>query len=356
MSREPDIVVVGGGPAGLAAAIASARAGADVMVFERGHQRQKPGEILEPTIKYPLRDLGLWDQFVELGFLPIAGNLSVWDDTEPAEAEGMLNPHGHGYLVDRTRMEAWLIDQARRAGVRVLTGERRIALADAGSRRLAWLDGERRVEAQPGLIIDATGRGRGVIEGTRRRVDQLVALLAYVPDRACAARDQRIYIEAMPDGWWYSAPLPGSVTVFAFMTDADLLPPGAAAREAFFRCRLAASRITRQRRPAIPHACRVRAHPANSSRRATVSGRGWVAVGDAAATYDPLSGFGVTAALTKGTALARLIANSATIGQAMSLYGAAEDAAYADYLHDRRGTYSRVARWRSERFWARRSS
>ncbi len=356
MPRDVDILVVGGGPAGVSAAIASARTGARVTLFERARRQYvKPGEILEPTIKYPLRELGLWDRFQELGSLPVAGNLSIWDDAEPVEACGMLNPHGHGHLVDRGRMESWLIEEARRAGVRVLTGERRIEARDPPSRVVAWLEGGRRVEARPALVIEATGRARVVIgDGRRRRIDSLIALLAYVADDPRQARDQRIYIEAMQDGWWYSAPLPGNATVFALLTDADLVPGGAESREAFFRSRFAATRITRERRPSIPHTCRLRTHPANSARRTAISGSWWVAIGDAAATYDPLSGFGVTGALTKGTALARLIANSPTLSDAISAYEAAEEAAYSDYLHDRRRTYARVARWSKDPFWTRR--
>ena len=66
---------------------------------------------------------------------------------------------------------------------------------------------------------------------------------AVSPIRDLRATDTRI-VEAAEDGWWYSAWLPGSVLVVAFMTDADLVPHTRAhAIEQWWR------RVERARRP-----------------------------------------------------------------------------------------------------------
>lgn len=351
---EADIVVLGGGPAGATAAIALAQAGASVVLFERLRAPSfKPGEILESTIRYPLTELGLFERFEELGFLPIAGNLAVWGSSDPVDADGMLNPHGAGYLVDRARMEDWLIGEALRAGVTVVRGARTVLDAQGGP-IVRWIEASRRMELRSSLIVHATGRSAGRLgPGRRQRFDALVALLAYLPEPPGVEADQRLCIEAVAEGWWYSATLPDKHRVVAFMTDSDLLPAGAATRLEFFNARLNETSIIQRplegRRPDS-----IKAHPATSTLRDTIAGPDWVALGDAAATYDPLSGRGVSAAMSKGCGLARAVKSYPSISTAGAAYARAEADAFADYLKMRGVTYGRERRWSHSSFWQRR--
>ena len=66
MDRRPvdaDVVVVGGGPAGSAAAIACATRGLSVVMCEREPPgRDRPGETLHPGIEPLLQQLGIADR------------------------------------------------------------------------------------------------------------------------------------------------------------------------------------------------------------------------------------------------------------------------------------------------------
>ena len=349
MTSGVDVVVVGGGPAGCAAAIGLARSGAKVVLLERSLEVGfKPGEILEATIAYPLAELGL--DASAITSLRMAGNVSVWGESEPVEHDVVLNPHGAGYLVDRAAMEEWLLEQAAVAGVEVHRGVRR-ADHDVSNRTVAWVDGAER-SARTGVVVDASGRGSGVVGSpTRSRVDALVGLLAYVDERN-EAPDRRLYIEAAENGYWYSAPLPHRRTVIAFMSDADLLPTDGA-RLDWFRASLGETQMTRSRVRSTKDVQKVVVCPAMSTHRMRVSAEGWVAVGDAASTYDPISGQGVACALTKGVAFSRLFARRGE--DATAEYAAAERAAFDDYLDLRQETYERGNRWPRSEFWRRRT-
>ena len=348
-----DAIILGAGPAGCAAALRLVQAGARVVLYERRSAPFfKPGEIIEPTIRQSLRELGLVDRFDSLDCLMLAGSLSIWDDHEAVEFAGLMSPHGHGILIDRTAFECWLISEARAAGAIVLQGALNTNLVPCGS---GWCLNVRthpcnEYSIVSPIVIEATGRGSGMLGyGKRRHFDRLIALAAYVTADASFC-DQRLVIEASEDGWWYCARLPRGRAVAVFLTDGDALPATPTGRRDLFAARLSATLLVRSRIPSLPPSMALRGVPASSSLRINTCGSNWVAIGEAAATYDPLSGRGVVAALAKGIAMARLLASTQDLARAICRYAEAEQATFADYLKERHSIYGRV-RHRNGLFW-----
>jgi flavin-dependent dehydrogenase len=115
MSERCDIAVIGGGPAGAATAIRAARAGANVIVFEKGvHGRDKVcGDGLTPRAVAALDELKIDLDGAHLvdGLRMIAGSRErelPWSDGDRFPANGAVWP--------RRRLDAALIDAAADAG------------------------------------------------------------------------------------------------------------------------------------------------------------------------------------------------------------------------------------------------
>lgn len=354
-----DVIVVGGGPAGASAAIALARRGLTAAIVER-HAAPRPrvGETLPPSARDPLEALGVWRRFIEGEHAQAAGNRSSWGSDDLEEVHFIRSPYGHGWHLDRARFEAMLLEAAEAHGVTLVRGAR-LDAASYRSSRWRIRGAGRTLEAR--FAIDASGRGALLARacGAKRvSIDRLVGVALFL-DAKAGGRDPQgpfTLIEAAEDGWWYSAPLPGGRLVVSCMTDSDL-----AARASLRDLDgwLAAARRTRdtwQRIGAYSLAgTPPRLGSANTARLDTVAGPTWLAAGDAAVSFDPLSSQGIVTALESGIDAAEAIeAHLDGEAGALSRYAAIVAARYRDYLVERARFYGVERRWPDAPFWRRR--
>lgn len=353
-----DVVVLGGGPAGMSAALALAREGFSVAAFERtNYDAQRLGETLPPWIIRPLARLGVWETFLAAEHQQAPTIISDWGSTGISSKDFIFNPHGPGWHLDRTRFDRMLADAAQASGVSVYRSTR--ALTCSRSSRGRWRvlirSGEARLLVEAGWLVDASGRASAFarrLGGGRRDYDRLVALVGL---GLSASRHSQTTIEACESGWWYAATLPAGRAVAALFTDADLLPRDPAARRAMWREALKATRLTSALFGESTAPDRLKLVAAGSGKLASAAGAGWLAVGDANQSHDPLSGQGVAKALLSGLAAAHTIkAQRGGDGSAVERFAAASALQFEQYLQERSKHYGAENRWPGSAFWRRR--
>ncbi len=364
-THDVNVVVVGGGPAGAATALALRQAGVgSVLVVEAGsHSGFRIGESLPPDGRLVLERLGVFADFQQQNHDPCQGSCSVWGDPRVGYNDFLLNPNGHGWHLDRRRFDAFLLARAEAAGARVWRNRQVVACETRRSGAKVTIAGggdkDRRETLSCRLVVDATGARARVARSLGAHVvhdDAMICLSAVVPMEPATPVNSLTRLEAVAEGWWYAARLPGQRLMLALTTDAGALRASglddpAAWLEALRRTSLLAP--LRGEWESVAARLTLRRDPILSGALDVANGPSWFAVGDAATTMDPLFSAGMHKAMSNGVALSEVIA-----GHLKGNRRAAEawqphlDRNREAYLRERQRFYFLERRWPDAPFWA----
>lgn len=353
------VAVIGGGMAGCAACLALARQGvAAAWVAPPPEHEDKPGESLAAAASPLLARLGVAHLLADPAHRKAQVSYSAWGSPALLERHADGQPGGMGHILDRGRFEAGLRTEVlRHPGIMIVSGSLGGFERTASGWMLSTDDG-RRIATR--LIIDASGRrsvvGRG--EGGFRRLDRLVAAYALL-----AQSDPGVdptpatLMEAVDTGWWYATLLADRRLVVNYYSDPDLMPRHISGETGIWRA--LAERTTYISRwlesAGYELAFPPRLASAGTAWLETVAGSDWLAVGDAAASFDPLSAHGMTTALWTGIAGAQAAARALEGDEsATTAYAARLRAGVDHYRRARPAIYGCETRFHDQPFWRRR--
>ncbi len=198
-----------------------------VLVERRADNRSHLGEALPPAARRLLSDMGLLDEFLSEGHLPCHGNRARWGDGPVFETDFLRDADGNGWHLDRACFDAWLRRTAVRRGAILAMPARFDAIErDRTGWRVKLTSDHVQLELLTAVVIDCGGRaapvarrlGASIHRGAR---DKLVCAWIVGGERPGGPSAGFSLIEAVEDGWWYTAPMARQRRVLAFFTDAD---------------------------------------------------------------------------------------------------------------------------------------
>jgi flavin-dependent dehydrogenase len=346
-----DVLIAGAGPAGAVAARILARAGRRVLLIDDSRpDLPKVGESLPGATRPILQNLDALTVLESGSHLPCYGNVSIWGSERPVVNDFIHDPNGSGWHLDRVQFDEDLRAVARSAGA-VSWKDRVKSVTETGDTWRVHLK-DREVVCQ--WLIDATGCAASIAQslGATRHRD-LPLFAAY---RWLVASDEdtetRTEIEAVPNGWWYTARLPRQTRVVIFHTDEREITrirrdPGC------WDADLDNTRYIRHRLRCEKNSVPLHFREAGGGYLNRVIGSRWLATGDAALSFDPISSRGIFNALYTGMKAGEAV-HAALTGDFSPLdaYGERLKTVRATYRNHLDFIYRAENRWSDRPFWA----
>jgi flavin-dependent dehydrogenase len=328
----PDVVVIGGGPAGSTVSALVAQRGYDVVLFERERfPRFHIGESLIPETYWVLKRLGMLPKmqashFVRkysVQFVNAAGKLSApfyfWDN-KPHECS-------QTWQVVRSEFDQMMLDNAREHGVTVHEGVRVVdVLFEGGGDRATGVtiqaDGGARRDVHARVVVDASGQNGLLMNRFGLRVWDPVlnkgAIWTYWKGAyRDTGRDEgatMVLQTANRNGWFWYIPLHGDLVSVGVVAPFDYLFKKRGDREQTYEEEVERCPAVKQRVAGATRATGYFATKDYSYRSTQVAGNGWVLVGDAFGFLDPLYSSGVLLALRSGEFAADAIVDGLAVG------------------------------------------
>jgi flavin-dependent dehydrogenase len=311
--HKPKVIIIGGGPAGSAAAIWCAKFGFHAVIIESAKfPRNRPGETLHPGVDTLFDQLGIKEDIEAAKFMRHTGTGIRWNS-----GNDDYNNYGNddnrklitfgedekgpwlGYQASRATLDSILLQRAQRCGVRILQPCQALDVIFDGNRRVIG------VKTSCGnftadFVIDASGGIHWLARRLKLTIKKysptLFAYYGYAKGE-CPSRDKAPAIVVTPEGWIWTAKIREHLyqwTRLYFDTNDDnnkMIPHGWLPDE--FKALKSIQSM----------------HGADVTWRRVVqpAGSGYFIVGDAATVLDPASSHGVLKGIMSGIQAAHAI-------------------------------------------------
>ncbi len=325
-SRDPEVVVIGGGPAGSTASTLIAQKGHSVRLFEREKfPRFHIGESFMPDTYFPLRRLGMLDKMKASAFTKKYSVQFANDQGKESQPFYFFenNPHEctQTWQVLRSEFDHMMLNNAREHGVDVHEESRVLDVYFEGDRqtgiRVQYKDG-REETLTPKVIVDASGQSSIISNRLKLKVwDQKLkkaAVWSYFkgakrePGPLDAGATLVLQLKEKK-GWFWYIPQHNDIVSVGVVADLTYLFDKPAAEgadqqtrleEIFWRevenCAAVKRRIEGSECVDI-----YRLQKEFTYRSSRLAGDGWVLVGDAFGFLDPIYSSGLQLAFSSGT-------------------------------------------------------
>lgn len=369
-NNSVDVVIIGGGIAGCTAAIALSNYCNVALIDKLNEPIERVGECLAPAARRIFKQLDILDEFdskINVVHQRNNGMQSYWGSQNAQIVDPLRNPDGFGWQLNRKEFEKFMRSNTEKKGVQCCWGyqlfqckfeDEHWILTFASTNEIS-----KKIDVKAKFVIDASGRQSHFARKLgieRQSDDKLISIWATLTNNEISTLST---ISTSQSGWWYSAPLPNNKRIMSFQTDSDLIEHAQLKTEEAFlnlaMCNEQMKMILEKSKNSIQFKGIV---AANSTRLKQVTGQQWVALGDAAISFDPLSSQGMFNAMANALQLTDLMKNHKIIAQSneketkefQELYSEQINQIWHHYNKHKRIFYSQEQRWNQNEFWKRR--
>ncbi|KIP68206.1 FAD-dependent oxidoreductase [Vibrio harveyi] len=357
MQMTYDVIIIGGGPAGAACALAMmTHHNKSVLLLERGDfTAQRIGEQVTSSVFDFLDYLKLnKSDFPDGCFGHNYGKTSLWGSNVESPHESIFTPQTTTYQLNREAFDETLLMAVVNQGGMVIPRCQPMDVVNDGN---GWQvetthPTQGVVTFSSEYIVDASGRNTNLgkkLGIQRAQYDQLVAIGAFI-QRPNRQFEQRQFIESCESGWWYCAGLSKDLAVVTYFTDMKLVKSNRLNRVDNWSTQLKHThKISSLVQGSQSMHSKLWIKQASSEITSSSYPNNYIAIGDAAASYDPISSMGLGFALSSACHGAHALMEGTR--EVHKKYQASSRVLFNQYLQIRADIYRREHRWLNSPFW-----
>lgn len=345
------VIIIGKGLASLALSFLLSKKQIPHVVL--GRREKGPllalGETLPPSALPLLQSMGLLSVFEKTALRKTTGYHSCWGSSIVTDHNFYFNrPIQHGLKLNKAALQLEL-EEIQQAYIHHF--ERGISTTLEDHPRVI-LDGASTIASQ--LIVDATGRKRHLCKSygiEQIEEDELMAFSCHQKVVKLPRLPHGVYVEPFEKGWGIVSQLNEEQQVMTLFTHkAESVSFSDFANwKGILANTIHLKEYLDQRPPD-----KVIGAKANTSRPLQCAGENWLAIGDAAMAFDPLSSHGITSAVYTASQAASAIESRLGDSESPAFkdYDLQLKKIYSAYYEQKLQLYRQETRWKDSGFWA----
>lgn len=317
-------------------------------------EKQSPlalGETLPPSALPLLQSLGLLSLFETHALKKTTGYHSAWGSSHVMDHNFYFNrPFQHGLKLNKVQLLLALEELQKE---QIYQFKRLLAINEEADGVSVTIDDGTEIFAK--FLVDATGRKRVVgkaLDIAQKEYDQLMAFSTHLPRVRLSKLPHGVFVESFESGWGIVSELSEQTSVMTLYTTKSHK-----AKPDFmnYDCWSGLLEDTECLKSFLSPVedIKVMGGNANTTCLSSCAGNNWLAIGDAAMAFDPLSSHGITSGIyTAGQAMDAIGKRlEGDIADALSVYAERLEKIFGGYLEQKRQLYAQERRWGTSEFW-----
>ena len=306
------VIIAGKGIAGLVLSSQLDKHGIDhVLLFRKeGQSPISLGETIPPSAMPLLHNTGLFELFEQTAYSKTSGYHSIWgSDLVIDHHFYQESPTAHGFKINKAALIEQLTELQQHR-LQEVKSFKEVSLGASVQVNAVTHQGE--LEMSGRMMVDATGKKRAVLKLLNVPVkvrDQQIAFSTHLPGKYFEQLPYGVFMESFMCGWGIVSALDEETNVMTLYTAA-----GQADHTLYrdFESWPQLLKNTKGLKYYLPDAqagnpSKIIGYDASTVLAERVAGQQWLAIGDAAMSFDPLSSHGITNAIWTANRAASLI-------------------------------------------------